>query len=185
MDFEKAEENALLECIPYVEVHGCLFHFAQSIWRRIQKLGLHARFIDDSTYDLIPKQFLALCFCNVFDVCDRYRMLARQLLDLFARTEQYQDFLDYFENTWVGRPHKDPWFPIFMWNCKRVTEVSLPRTNSNVESWHRVLQNFIGTFHPTVFELLDALFSEQVRVDVMAIQLDVGHHEPPLYRKEE
>ncbi|XP_042146110.1 uncharacterized protein LOC121835725 [Ixodes scapularis] len=184
IDFEKAEENAFRECIPDVDVHGCLFHFAQSIWRRIQELGMHTRFIDDSSYHLIVKKFIALCFCDVFDVCDRYRMLARQLLDLFGRTEQHQELLDYFENTWVGRPLKDPRFPISMWNCKRVTEVSLPRTNNSVEIWHRVFQNSIGAYHPTVFKLLDALLSEQVRVNAMAIQLDVGH-EPPLYRKKE
>ncbi|KAG0414313.1 hypothetical protein HPB47_008510 [Ixodes persulcatus] len=83
---------------------------------------MHTRFVDDSSYHLILKKFIALCFCNVFDVRDRYRMLARQLLDLFGRTEQHQEFLDYFENTWVGRSHKDPRFPISMWNCKRVTE---------------------------------------------------------------
>ncbi|KAG0422830.1 hypothetical protein HPB47_001352 [Ixodes persulcatus] len=136
MDFEKAEENAFRECIPDVDVHGCLFHFAQSIWRRIQELGMHTRFIDDYSYHLILKKFIALCFCDVFDVCDRYRMLARQLLDLFGRTEQHQEFLDYFENTWVGRPHKDPGFPISMWNCKRVTESVLTRWPS---SWTWVM----------------------------------------------
>ncbi|KAG0428716.1 hypothetical protein HPB47_024307 [Ixodes persulcatus] len=91
MDFEKAEENSFRECIPDDEVHGCLFHFAQSIWRRIQELGMHTRFVVDSSYHLILKKFIALCFCNVFDVCDKYRMLARQLLDLFGRTEQHQE----------------------------------------------------------------------------------------------
>ncbi|CAN7995246.1 unnamed protein product, partial [Ixodes hexagonus] len=184
VDFEKAEENAFRDCLPDVEVHGCLFHFAQSIWRRIQQLSMHARFIDESSYLLMLKKFIALRFCDILDGCDRYRMLARQLLELFGRAEQHQDFLDYFENTWVGRPHKDPRFAISMWNCKRVTEVSLPRTNNSVESWHRVFQSSIGASHPTVFKLLDALLSEQVRVNAMAIQLDVGH-EPPLYTKKE
>ncbi|KAM7290418.1 uncharacterized protein ISCGN_027049 [Ixodes scapularis] len=125
MDLEKAEENAFRECIPDVEVHGCLFHFAQSIWYRIQEPCIHTRLIHNSSYHLILKKFIALCFCDVFDVCDRYRMLARQLLDLFGRTEQHREFLDYFENTWVGRPHKDSRFPISMWNCKRVTELDV------------------------------------------------------------
>lgn len=87
IDFGKAEVNAFRECIPGAQVHGCLFHFAQRIWRRIQELGMHARFIDDSCYPLIRKEFIALCLCDVFDVCDRYRMLARQLLDSFGCME--------------------------------------------------------------------------------------------------
>ncbi|KAG0440028.1 hypothetical protein HPB47_016429 [Ixodes persulcatus] len=100
---------------------------------------MHAHIIDD--YHLILKKFIALSYCDVFDVCDRYRMLARQLLDLFGRTEQHQGFLDYFENTWVGRPHKDPRFPISSWNRKHVTE-----------SLHHLQQALPTAFYGTAFQ---------------------------------
>lgn len=160
MDFEKAKGNAFRKYIPDVEVHGCLLHFAQCIWRQIQELDIHTRFIGDSSYYLNLKKFMALCFCDLFDVWARYRMLARKLVDLFGRNEQHQGFLDHFEITWVGRPPKNPSFPIPMWNCKSVTEVSLPRTNNSIESWHRVFQSYSGAFHPTVFKLLGLLISE-------------------------
>ncbi|KAG0419289.1 hypothetical protein HPB47_004216, partial [Ixodes persulcatus] len=115
----------------------------ESISLRIQELRMHARFVDEFSYPLFLKKFKALCFCDIFEVCDRYRMLERQLLVLFGRTELLQDFLDHFENTRVGRPQKDPRFTISMWNRKRVTEVSLPRTN-NVENWHQVFESSIG-----------------------------------------
>lgn len=130
------------------------------------------------------KKFIALCFCDILDAFDRYRMLPRQLLLLFGRTEQHQDFLDYFEDTWVGCPCKDPRFVISTWNCKSLTEVTLPRTNNSVEIKHLVFRSFIGVFHPTVFKLLNALISEKVRVNAMAIQLYI-FHEPTLYTKKE
>lgn len=145
---------------------------------------MHTQFIADSNYHLMLKKFIVLCFCNVCDVGDRYNILAKQLLELHGRTEQHLEFLDYFENTWVGRNHKDPRFALAMWNFKHVTEINLPRTNNSVESWHRVLQSSLGASHPTVFKLLEALLSEEVRVNATAIQLDLGHV-PPLCTKKE
>jgi len=36
LDFEKAEHKAFKEVFPTSTIHGCLFHFAQSVWRRIR-----------------------------------------------------------------------------------------------------------------------------------------------------
>jgi hypothetical protein len=35
MDFEKALKNSVSKCFPGCELHGCLFHYGQSLWRRI------------------------------------------------------------------------------------------------------------------------------------------------------
>uniref|UniRef100_A0A915CYJ1 Uncharacterized protein n=1 Tax=Ditylenchus dipsaci TaxID=166011 RepID=A0A915CYJ1_9BILA len=53
-----------------------------------------------------------------------------------------QSFLEYFENTWVGRAaRRTPKFPLEFWNSKAVSELGLPRTNISVESWHHQLQS--------------------------------------------
>lgn len=40
IDFEISARNAWELAFPNIEVRGCLFHFGQCIWRRIQALGL-------------------------------------------------------------------------------------------------------------------------------------------------
>ena len=40
MDFEKAVMNAVQEAFGEVEIHGCFYHLAQIIYRKIQANGL-------------------------------------------------------------------------------------------------------------------------------------------------
>ena len=40
-DYEKASINALTSVFPRVEHQGCLFHFAQSLYRKVVKLGFN------------------------------------------------------------------------------------------------------------------------------------------------
>lgn len=40
IDFEIAVIEAVNYILPLTQVHGCLFHFTQSIWRKVQEFGL-------------------------------------------------------------------------------------------------------------------------------------------------
>lgn len=40
IDFEQAAKNAFEEVFPDVLVKGCLFHFTQALWRKIQALEM-------------------------------------------------------------------------------------------------------------------------------------------------
>jgi hypothetical protein len=39
-DFERAAIKAINHVFPNASVHGCLFHYTQCIWRRVQEVGL-------------------------------------------------------------------------------------------------------------------------------------------------
>jgi len=43
-DFEQAIHSAVLDIVPDVIRKGCRFHLGQSIWRKIQSLGLSIQF---------------------------------------------------------------------------------------------------------------------------------------------
>ena len=76
---------------------------------------------------------------------------ADNFLEQFGDTQPHQFFLEYMENTWIGRHRRNPLFPKEMWNAKDITEFQLPRTTNSIESWHKILQN---TFGFTIFNHL-------------------------------
>ncbi|KAK0407687.1 hypothetical protein QR680_003532 [Steinernema hermaphroditum] len=184
IDFEMAEVTAIRAMFPNTHIHGCYFHFSQSVWRNIQAHGMGTRYANDVAYNVHLRKFSALAFCDARDVPVRYEQLASQLLDNFGASTAHEDFLEYFENTWVGRTRRTPQYEVSMWNCKAVTELELPRTNNSVESWHNAFQGTMGMQLPDIYKLLDRLLDEQVRVRAISAKLAAGEVLPLYSRKE-
>jgi hypothetical protein len=69
------------------------------------------------------------------------------------------------QTTWIGQiigaRHRNPMYPIAIWNSHQLTVEYLPRTNNNVEAWHRTFQESIGLNHPQVYKLISAMINEQ------------------------
>ena len=98
----------------------------------------------------------------------------------YDHNDNHENFIQYFENTWVGRPRRRARFDPTMWNARTVTEIDLPRTTNNVESWHLAFQKSLSCHHPTIYKLAEQLIKENVRVNAIAIKLFNGE-EFPLY----
>ena len=62
MDFERAAINAVEETFPQATVAGCYFHLGQSVYRRVQGLGLTEQFGADGEFKLRVKKLAALAF---------------------------------------------------------------------------------------------------------------------------
>ena len=54
-----------------------------------------------------------------------------------------------------------------------------PRTNNNVEGWHRSFQSHISSCHPMFWKFLNILHNEESLIHVSIIQHLVGHPPPP------
>ncbi|KAG8176080.1 hypothetical protein JTE90_025538 [Oedothorax gibbosus] len=50
IDFEKAAMNAFKANFENTSIRGCFFHLSQAIWRKIQQLGLQARYASDGDF---------------------------------------------------------------------------------------------------------------------------------------
>ena len=80
--------------------------------------------------------------------------------------EECQPVVDYFEDTYIGRPHlrtrrrRPPTFPHSMGNMHQRSEEELPRTNNSVEGWHRRFSANIGCYNPNFWKFLSALKNE-------------------------
>ena len=83
-----------------VSLSGCLFHFGQSVWRHIQNLGLSLKYQQDETFRLNTKRLIALAYLPLSDVVAGFDLVATEFDD------DAENFLDYFEKTWIGEPRR-------------------------------------------------------------------------------
>ena len=164
MDFEMAAINAFTLEFPHATLTGCLFHFGQCIYRKVQELGLQQRYRDDDEFALIIKKFQGLAFVPADDVIAVYDELVNSLDEDLAN-EVLERFLIYFETTWIGPEHRGrrrrPLFDIKLWNVRGRVEDDLPRTNNSVEGWHRAFDQRINVTHPSKSKLVKKLVLEQ------------------------
>lgn len=94
IDFEKAIWTVLRELLPDVEVQGCVFHWTQALWRKVQELGLQPNYMNDrGTYSFIRK-VMALPFLPATEIPAMYAQLQAN-----ASTPRLQQFMEYVETT--------------------------------------------------------------------------------------
>ncbi|GAB0086049.1 hypothetical protein DMENIID0001_000320 [Sergentomyia squamirostris] len=168
MDFEKGAFNSFHSVFPSAHVGGCFFHFAQSLWRKLQSFpSLLARYTADRDFQLSIRQLAALAFVPPDDVNSTYLFLLEQ--DLFLtrnEDEELNSFLEYFAKTWVGyidftgRGTK-PRFDIAWWNCYEAVLEDQPKTNNGIEGWHHAFAGSIGGPHPSIWNFIKFILSEQ------------------------
>ena len=123
------------------------------MWRNIQSNGLSKKYNDDEVFRINVKKLIALAFVPLCDVINGFELVAGDLED------DAEEFLDYFEKTWVGEPQKrgkskdyylctfqhfnlflgvgrkKPLFDHKIWNIHDRVITNLPRSNNSVEGW--------------------------------------------------
>ena len=119
------------------------------------------------------RMIMALAFIPLPDLETAFDDLFNNIRNNF--NNNMDDVLNYFEDTYMGRPrrngHRDnPMFAQEMWNMYSRTRNHLPRTNNNVEGWHRGLQFHINGCHPNIWKFLDVLKREESLTKVKVTQ---------------
>lgn len=130
IDFEKAVIKALNEIFPDSNIHGCNFHFAQSVWRHLQSVGLQRIYSEDSDFGLNIRLLLALPFVPENDVEYAFSKIVQSDFYIENEDSEYNDsiqaLLNYIESTYIGRFNrtgirKPGLFPIELWNVYELT----------------------------------------------------------------
>lgn len=136
-------------------IHGCLFHWTQAVWRKVQAVGL----------------------TRVFRHCERSKKMIKRLMALpmlpeehisaaFSRLkdkapENLSELVEYIELTWVNSRN---WAPP-TW-CQYMRPI---RTNNNVEGWHRRFNHrTFANGPPSLYKLVAELNRESRLVHINA-----------------
>ena len=138
----------------HVNIQYCFYHLTQSIWCKIQSLGLTNLYESNDDFCLFCGQIDALAFLPVDEVSEGMAFLRESAPDEAA------PLLEYFDTTYVTghmspRPQNQdlqlrfrrvpPMFPPAQWNMHEITLADQTRTNNASEGWNNkfIFSNFI------------------------------------------
>ena len=169
IDFEKAAMNTVYSVFGNngVQVKGCLFHYCQALFRKVQNLGLSEAYgQEDSEIRKTIKRCFALSLVRAEDFDMAWELIAGNAPPDVKMTR----FLDYITDTWVDEANA--LFPMHIWN--HFNNLSI-RTNNHLESQHSRFNSAVGKAHPYVFELINKLKTEHKNSELEIRSLNAGH----------
>jgi len=156
-DFEKASLKSVKKSFPNATQRGCFFHYSQAVWKNIQKhKELLELYKNDPYCALNMKKLMAIAFVPVDDVTKAYDLLLTET-SFFEDNDILNDFLIYFEATWIGGRTRSPQFSIELWNCHNSILSDLGKKNNICEGFNRALNSLLSVHDPTVFKFIQGL----------------------------
>ncbi|CAF2592455.1 unnamed protein product [Rotaria sp. Silwood2] len=159
-DFESGTINALEKVFPDIIVRGCWYHFTQSVFRNIQKMGLSTVYEKNKEVNIWLKSFMALPLIKN-DILDA----AVELLikNVPSSDKSLIDFYEYFQRQWFTRKPPRYWSlgPIHI------------RCNNSLEGYNNRLKYRFG-IHPQLWPFIHFLKAEESLVMMRATQIRNG-----------
>ena len=95
IDFESGMIPAVNDVFDWLELFGCLFHFNQSLFRKVQSEGLKNQYETDPVFQLIIRQFAALGFVKIEHLHASFNALVDSIPPPYLN--QLQGFITYFQ----------------------------------------------------------------------------------------
>ncbi|XP_034236635.1 uncharacterized protein LOC117642496 [Thrips palmi] len=147
-DFEIAAMNVNRDFSPNIFRKGCLFHFNQSLWRKVVDDGLRSLYInaenEDHTVRRDVQRLMAVPFVPMDDVEEVFDMIVEEADDRVLNVATHLDN-NYIRGNRTLRRAIPPLFP----------------TNNVVEAYHSKFQKIMVIHHANVWKFLDELRSEE------------------------
>ena len=127
-DFEQSIISAVETELPRSRITCCYFHFCQSMWRRLQELGLSGTYQRHERFRKCIRMFLSMGYLPLAIVRQNFRefSISEGTQRLIQRYPKLHDFIQYME-----RNYFDGNFRPVMWNVYERNADT--RTNNHVE----------------------------------------------------
>ena len=189
-DFELGVINASRTVFPTIQNKGCFFHLGQSVWRKVQSLGLSKMYGENENFSLIVRHLPALAFLPSAEIAASFTRVKAEM------PQEADNLITWFEENYVlGRIRRTfrngsasrhpPLFPPDLWSIYENNNLGLPRTQNKVEAWHRRWETLIGRAHVGVHFLLQNLQKEQQHVANEVELIVRGEPRPSLKKQDE
>jgi hypothetical protein len=95
------------------------------------------------------------------------------------------EFVSYFERTWIDTPTTEPIFDMYLWNMYDSVLPGLPSSYNLVEleDWQYGFQTLVGCSNPTLWTFLAALKKEENWTLSKKVKMSLGERPEPKHRK--
>lgn len=175
IDFEASVWRAIPEIFPEVEIRGCVFHWGQAVWRKIQELGLQSPYTNDVDMHKYLRKLLSLPYVPAENIEELFFRFYRKA----NGSPQLLQLLDYVRTTWIT---SSIWPPTSWCAFQRSI-----RTNNDVEGWHCRL-NLKARKGQLNFYLLVKLLHDEAKLVSIQVRLlsdgKVLRYQKQKYRKQ-
>ena len=151
-DFETAQIGAVSTQLPRTHQRGCLFHFSQAVYKKVQKYHLSDLYFANPDVKSFIRQLLALPFLPATDIVPTFETLLQK--DIIQQQSNLETPSNYMTRTWM-----DTCYPISM----RYVHGQRTRTNNHLEGWHSKVNKAVGRHHPSIYTLLRYLNTTNVK----------------------
>lgn len=168
-DFELAVINAFSKTFPAVHIAACFFHYSQSLWRKIQELGLcrcvrYSRSIKSSQAspeEMKKETKWFLCAIGLALVPPHLvEKIWTEAMDDFTPTHHSAvKFNDYMVSTYVDITSSR--YSMDLWNVNDAIINKFPRTNNHVEG-HNSRLGSLFPVHPHIYRFIELLRDESL-----------------------
>ena len=165
-DLELAIINAAKENFPENHINTCFYHLLQTLYRKIQKLGLQVAFNDPESTEV--NDFVLLTGVLALVPVGEVRRISRRLKA--SAPANMSDFIKYFEETYVGgkptsggkRAVASRYLPE-MWNQYMSILIDHSRTNNVSKGWYNKFRLVVGSDHLDIYSIIKDFRKEQNR----------------------
>ncbi|CAF4210512.1 unnamed protein product [Rotaria magnacalcarata] len=161
-DFETSLIPAIFAEFPQTLHKGCYFHHIQSIYRRIQNLGLATVYSEDEEIRTCCRKLMALAFLPLDKVESSFYNL-RGIVNSRVKELLHQLFL-YHDDYWMNK------VPLEMWNVHGIQH----RTNNSCEGFHNRLNRRMEQARANIWSFIRCIVNEETRYQHSYNQINTG-----------
>ena len=141
------------------------FSTSRKLWRKLQDLGLTARYMEDEAFNRMVRRAAALPLVPPHQVDDVWMMAMNEVDD-----EAAEHFKDYVTTTWIDIMTAH--FSMELWT--QYDNIDRIRTNNHLEGWHCSINRLLRRPQPNVFALIEILKAEQRSMETEVRLLQAG-----------